>query len=128
MVRGSNKLLDELPKATSLPAKKRKKPDVEEKSKVKEPKSKSKVKKKNDDAFELDFGPDSLSRVNKGRSTNIRLMMEEILRLDETAFSSIPLFDKGGGCRMKFAGAENMTRERFLEGASDALDAMCLVG
>ena len=128
MVRGSNKLLDDLPKAETLPPKKRKQKDVEEKSKVKEPKGKSKTKKNNDDVVDLDLGPDKLSRTNKGRSTTIRFMMEEILRLDETAFSSIPLFHKEGACRMKFTGAEHMTRERLLAGASDAFDAMCLVG
>lgn len=132
MIRGSNRLLDELPVAART-SKKRKATSSKNIEQSKEnPKdekaAKTKTKKKKDkaDPLNLDLGPDTLNRKNKERPQACRSFFEELLRLDQAAFQSSPLFTQHGVCRLKFAGADQLTLNEALDNVADAFLTMQL--
>ena len=121
MVRGS-KAVGELPKARAkaAPQVQRHHPqDGEERQKKAE-----KPEKTEEAAVCLEFGSDTFSRKSKVRTAAIRGMMEEILRLDEQAWATSPLFTPEGHCRMKFEGAHLITQNMVVEHCVEALDSM----
>lgn len=132
MTRGSKNNPDDLPKAMSTDkqdAKPKAKAATRSKfSKLSSKKSKKQKKAAQADApVDLDFGETAFGRKNPGRFASMRAMVEEILRLDEQAYGSIPLFTKDGGqCRMKFEGSHLVTLTDFKEQCAHALDTMFL--
>ena len=78
------------------------------------------------EAVNLDFSAETFARKKPGREKSIGAMIDEILRLDEQAFGSIPLFAPDGTCRMSFEGAHLVKQDRVVALACETLDDMRL--
>ena len=88
-------------------------------------------KKKSDksahvEAVNLDFSAETFARKKPGREKSIGAMFEEILRLDEQAFGTSPLFSADGTCRMSFEGSHLIKQDRIVELACETMDNMRL--
>lgn len=66
-----------------------------------------------------------IRRTKAGRDC-IKELMVRLCNLHEQVFSSSPAFDVHGNCRMKFAGAGDLTWSQLLDDAPSALEAMQL--
>ena len=123
MVRGSNRALDELPAAVQ-PGNKKRKTTPSAKKAAKENKDTKKPKKALPE--KLDLGLDDFHRKSKTRAASVVSFLEELLRIDEEAFGSIPLFNKDGILRMSMDGAQHVKLQEMLENADECFLDMCL--
>lgn len=133
MVRGSQKMPDDLRQNTGQnqeddASNKKKTTKKKKKNAEPEPKPETKIlkkkKKKDSHCIDLEYGPEAFARKNEGRHASIRSMLQEVLRLDEQAFRTSPLFEKDGKCRLKFDGSERVTLTMVLDNASATFHEM----
>ena len=67
--------------------------------------------------------PSMFRRTPQGRE-RIRMMMEDLLKLDQKVFPKSPVFDEEGTCRMKFQGADMYNWSGVLDNAGGAFEHM----
>ena len=72
-----------------------------------------------------ELGPQDIRRTPEGRKA-ICSIMEHIYEIDLQEFSSAPVFDSEGKCRMKFPNADSFSWPELLNASGHAVEAMRL--
>ena len=85
----------------------------------------SKRKRKEDDSTVDVLQPDQIRRSQPGRAV-IQKIFKDLRLRDDAEFSSAPMFDLHGSCRLKMPGADQYTWDQMLEKSPEVIECMRL--